>query len=364
MDIYVLDKNLNILSIEDCYESLLWNERFQSPGDIEWIIPISSRSVASITEDCYIWQSLSDNMMIIEGHQPYTNSEDGDSIIFTGRSLESILDRRIIWNQTTISGNAQEAIKKLINEAIINPTITVRKIPNFIFEDSTDPAITGLTINEMQFTGDNLLEAIQFICKLLKIGFKIRINTSNQFVFKLFAGIDRTKRQVVTPQIEFSRNNDNLFTSKLRVNKSNYKNITLIAGEGEGLSRKTAVYPINTEEQASGLDRRELFTDARDISSNEGYEDAIPQSEYTKLLQERGKQKLEEYIITREVDAEVDTSEYAMYKFNKDYFVGDLVENVDIFGTRSVSRITEMTLSITGNEFKYYPIFENEEILT
>ena len=158
MDIYVLNNNFDIVAIEDEYESLIWNERYNSPGDFELVIPYNAKSVAYISMDNYIWIESSNKLMIVEHQEPYTDVENGNSILFKGRSLESILDRRIIWNQTTISGNAQAAIKKIITESIINPSISYRKISNFIFKDSTDPSITKLTIEEMQFTGDNVLE--------------------------------------------------------------------------------------------------------------------------------------------------------------------------------------------------------------
>ena len=355
MDIYILDANFDVATTEDAYESLVWNERYNSPGDFELVIPATASSVASIGMDSYLYIEKSEKIMIVEQQMPYTDVEDGHTIMFKGRSLESILDRRIIWQQTTLSGNVHNAIKRLITEAIINPTVASRKISNFIFEDSTDTAVTSLTMDEMQFTGDNLLEVIESICQAFKIGFKIYLNSNKQFVFKLYAGTNRTKEQTTVPQVEFSLNNDNLFSSKLTINKAEYKNVTLIGGEGEGLERRTQTYGT-----ASGLDRREYFTDARDISSNNG---EISTTEYNNMLVERGKQKLNEQIISQEVDAEVDTLPGAMYEFNKDYFLGDLVENVDIYGTRSVSRVTEMTMSITAKEYKYHPIFENERII-
>jgi hypothetical protein len=358
MDIYILDSNFNIAAVEDAYQSLVWNERYNSPGDFELVIPANSLSVPYIAMDNYIYIETSNKMMIVEQQQPYADADDGNSIIFRGRSLESILDRRIVWSQTSISGNVHAAIKQLITDAIINPSEEGRKISNFIFEDSTDSNVLSLTMEEAQFTGDNLLEVIQTICKQFKLGFQIILNAAKQFVFKLYAGVNRTKEQTVIPQVEFSLNNDNLFSSKLTIDKTGYKNVTLIAGEGEGVARRTQTYG-----SASGLSRREYFTDARDISSNAGSEEAIPDAQYNQMLIERGKQQLDEQIITQEIEAEVDTSPTAMYIFNKDYFLGDLVENVNIYGTRSVSRVVEMTMSITANEYKFYPIFENERII-
>lgn len=359
MDIEVYDREFNLLSILDIYESFLWNVKYYEDGDFELVVPDKFDILQDFQLDNYIGIADSDRLMIIEKMEPNGDANDGNEVKISGRSLESILRRRIVWQQTTISGNLHNAIKRLINEAIINPSIADRKISNFIFEDSTDTAVTSISIDEVQFTGDNLFEVISELCKTYKIGFKITLNSNKQFVFKLYSGKDRTNRQLVNPAVEFSSNNDNLISTKYVVDKKEYCNITLVAGEGEGLERKTATYG-----SGSGLDRRELFTDARDISSNEGTEDEIPLAQYLVLLQERGKEKLTEKIIEKTIDSEVDGSENTMYKFNVDYYMGDIVDVIDYGGRVSTSRITEMTVTVTTSEISIHPIFEYEELIS
>ena len=60
--------------------------------------------------------------------------------------------------------------KKLLDENIINPSDTSRKVEGLIFEASTDPAITGLTV-DAQFTGDNLYDAIKKTVRFQKCRF-------------------------------------------------------------------------------------------------------------------------------------------------------------------------------------------------
>lgn len=358
MDINIMNTSFDIAAVLDGFSSFIWNERYNEPGNFEIVVPANSKAFSSLVLDNYLQINESEKIMIIEKMEPLTDAEAGQTAIFSGRSLESILDRRIVWTQTTISGNLQNAIKRLLNENIINPSISARKISNFIFQTSSDTAVTSITIDETQFTGDNLLTVIETLCQNNKLGFKITLNSSKQFVFSLYAGKNRTTSQNTLPQVVFSLDNDNLFSSKRTIDKTNLKNVTLIGGEGEGLDRKTATYGT-----VSGFNRREYFTDARDISSNEGREDEIPAAEYTNLLIERGKSKLAEQIIKKEVEAEVDTSEKSLFKYQEDYFIGDLVENVDEYGQAFTSRITEMTTHITGSEYSSYPIFEQEDLL-
>jgi len=356
MEFYILDKDFAVIDILESFSSMVWNEKYYSYGDFQTSISGFAEVVNNLRKDYYISRSDSNSLMIIEGWDPNTNTTEGHQIMYTGRDLKSILKRRIIWKQTTISGNFQNAIKKLVTENAISPSDPDRKIPKLIFEESTDPAITSITIEEMQFTGNELYEVVEALCKQHKVGWDI-ILKDNQMVFKLYSGKNRGTSQVALPQITFSVQNDNLISSNHKVDTSTYRNVTLIAGEGEGLDRKTATYG-----SASGLDRRELFTDARDISSNEGSDDAISPTAYQNLLIERGKTKLSECKVSEEVEATVDTSEYSIYQFNEDYFMGDIVNVIDVYGNETQSRITEMTTAITETGIDSHPIFEYEEV--
>lgn len=262
MNLYVLDRNLAAVAVIDTYTSLIWTDRYYEAGDFELCIPIGKDLLNYIKQDYYIWRQDSEHVMIIEKILIETDAEDGNKLTVTGRSLESILDRRVVWGQKTLNGNFQLGIKTLLNEAIIDPAKAERKIDNFIFEESDDQNITELTI-ESQYTGDNLYDVISGLCSERGVGFKITLNTQNQFVFKLYMGADRSYNQFQNPYVVFSPNFDNLISSSYLESRSSLKNVTLVGGEGEGSERRyTAVG------DTSGLDRREMFTDARDISSD------------------------------------------------------------------------------------------------
>lgn len=261
MDLLILDKTLQVVAVLDSYNSLIWTDRFQEAGDFEIYRPMDRFALDYIKKDYYLWRKDSEHVMIIETLLIESDSEDGDRVTVTGRSLESILSRRVIWGLKTLTGNFQEGIKTLLEECIISPTKPERKIDNFIFEASTDPRITSLKI-DTQYTGDNLYDVVTALCKERDIGFKVTLNSSNQFVFKLYAGEDRSYGQFQNPYVIFSPNFDNIIDSNYLEENSSLKNVTLVGGEGEGTERRyTAVGNV------SGLDRRELFTDARDISS-------------------------------------------------------------------------------------------------
>lgn len=349
MDLTVLNTNLEAVAVLDVYESFIWTDRYYEYGDFELYTMMSSDILSVLKEDYYIRNRDSEHVMIIEDIRIQSDIERGTHITVTGRSLESILNRRIIWGQKTISGNLQNGIETLLNECIIKPSNSDRKIENFIFEKTDDPNITGLKI-EAQYTGDNLYTVIQTICSKYNIGFKITLNDNNQFVFKLYAGADRSYDQVANPYVVFSPNFENILNSNYLESKSALKNVTLVGGEGEGSARRYA-----TVGSAKGLNRRELFTDARDISSQVQNGVTLTANEYNAQLQQRGSEKLAENTEVMSFEGEAETT--VMYKYGIDFFNGDIVQFANEYGHEGKARILEIIMSEDESGASVYPTF-------
>lgn len=350
MDLLVLNKSLDVIAIVDVYESIIWTERYYEYGDFELYTAMTQDLLNYIKTDNYIQRVGSDRVMIIEEIRIDTDSETGNHITVTGRSLESILDRRVVWSQTTISGNLQNGIKKLVNENIISPSKEERKISNFIFKDSTDSQITGLTV-EAQYTGDNLYDVISKVCEEKSIGFKVSLNENKQFVFELYAGADRSYEQTNYPYVVFSPNFDNIINSNYLESKENLKNVALVGGEGEGTARKYLAIG-NT----SGLDRRELFVDARDISSEGEDGETLTTEQYNELLKQRGNEYLADYTDLVSFEGAVETN--IMYKYGVDFFDGDIVQIANEYGHEAKVRILEVVISENEEGNSVYPTFK------
>ena len=351
MDLIILNRDLDAVTIMDVYESFIWTDRYYEYGDFELFTAMQDSIFDIIKKNYYLQSRDSEHVMIIEDWIIKSDIENGNHIRITGRSLESILTRRIIWGQKTISGNLQNGIKTLLNECIISPTDELRRIPNFIFEESSDPSITNLTINA-QYTGDNLYDVIQKICEERGIGFKITLNENKQFVFKLYAGVDRSYDQTSVPYVIFSPNFDNIINSNYMESNSSMKNITLVGGEGEGSARRYVTVGNTT---VSGLDRREIFTDARDISSEVDGE-KISDAEYNAQLNQRGNEKLAENTELTSFEGQTETT--VMYRYHEHFFDGDIVQIANEYGHETKARIIEVVMSEDETGSSIYPTFK------
>lgn len=349
MDVLVLTPDLQIVGVLDTFESLIWVDRYNDSGDFEIYSKVSMEILSLLQKDYYLWRRTSERLMIIEDITIKFDVDDGNTVIFSGRSIESILNRRIVWSQTTIKGSLQLGVKTLLDENAISPMLPERTIPKLIFKVSTDPAITSLEL-EAQFIRTNLFESVRDICQAFDIGFKIVLSDDlSTLVFKLYAGEDRSYSQFLNPYIIFSPKFDNLISSTYKESQSSVKNVNVVAGEGDEETRKMV-----TVGTASGLNRREMYTDAGDISQTvDGV--LIPDADYLAQLEQRGLEELLEYWFEPSFEGEIDPN--VNPKYGEDFFLGDIVQLANEIGLSSTARISEFTYSQSPTGINTYPTF-------
>lgn len=334
----ICDKDFIKLGVLDDFSSFIWTTRYYSAGDFELTIGVSERAMEWLKIGNYVMQSADNiNIGIIESLEADISEEQSYMIIARGRFLPALLGRRIIAQQTQLTGLLSAGIYSLINDAIIDPVILARKIENFIIDQSYE----GIEKIDVQFTGDNLLDAISTICEEKELGFNVKYE-EGQFVFWLYKGIDRSYAQNVNPRVIFSDKYDNLLSSQLLEDASYRITDALVAGEGEGLERRT-VWVTNSE-QPTGIDRFEGYLDSRNIRSADG---TVSDRDYIKALQQEGFEALTDY--TAAFSGEVS---FINTVYGRDVFMGDIctVENSKL-GKYVNARLVEVIESVneTGN---------------
>ena len=110
---------------------------------------------------------------------------------------------------------------------------------------------------------------------------------------------------------------------------------------------------------ASGPARIEDYIDARDISSStEG--GTLTPAQYNDLLISRGQEKLAELKEVLSYNGQVEPT--INYKFEYDYFLGDIIEIINEYGTGNAARITEIIESWDENGYTLVPTFNTQEV--
>lgn len=338
MEAWVLNKKYEKIGICDVFQSFIWTERYNQTGDFELYLPATDANISLFLLGDYVSIRNSKVYMIIETIELTSDAENGNFLTISGRSLESILDRRIIWNQTIFDGNFQDFVLRILNENIITPSDKARIIPDFIFQKSNDPLVTKAVI-AAQYRGETVYDVIQIACEERQLGMRILPYKEGGFLFELYVGVDYSYAQSERPWIVFSPNFDNLLESNFLESTKVYKNVTLCAGEGEGSDRKVVEVKLD---ESSGLDRKETFTEANGISTNVDGTEVSPES-YLAQLHEKGKEALLEFPMIKSFDGVIDSTQQFVY--GTDFSIGDIVQIRNEYGKEAVSRITELVRS-------------------
>lgn len=353
MVLWVLNDKYESIDIIDTFNSLIWTDRYYECGDFELSMLCSPYLVSIMQKGYYLWCKESEHMMIIEEVQ-ITSSEEGLVLLVLGRSLESILDRRIIWDQTILDAQLQDCVEKILNENIISPSDEKRKIENFVFQKNETELSTESENIKAQLRGDTVYDVIETLCSSYSIGFKVILSEDNHFVFSLYKGTDRSYEQVDNPYVIFSPKFDNIEESSYIEKNTDYKNVVLVAGEGEGSEKKT-ISVSEDDKDFSGLERRETYENASDISSTSS-SGTISSEDYNSQLKQRGIDALNESGVYQYFDGTIDINR--VFKYGIDFEVGDIVQLSNEYGIESRARIIEIIISQDPEGFKMYPTVE------
>ena len=343
----------------DNHVSAIWTDRYRSVGDFQIVVPLSSEVASLVRTGHYIRSSLSPHVMVVETLDTSSDINTVPTMRIVGRDILSLLDRRIVWGQTTINGALHTGVRKLIVENVVSPDISARKIPQIKHLTAVDPIVTSLQV-EAQYTGKSVLEAILDLCNTGDIGARMLCPSNStedgSFEFQLYAGVDRSYAQLENPWVIYSPDFENLLSSGTYISTERLKNVSLVGGEGEGADRK---YVVAGKSSASGLSRREMFTDAREITSKVGLVQ-ITQTEYRAQLKQKGKKELAQRVKISTFDGEADAT--VVYKYGRDFAMGDIVQLEDDLGSMKPVRVVEYIQTASVEQgFLAYPSFTSLE---
>ena len=321
---------------------------------------------------CNIWR--------IQKIQRQNDRIGGRYIIASGKEAKCIVGNRIVRKPaTTLKGNLREQVyNKLFVPNIIEPTIYSdlstydnRKIDNFYFSGN---AVDRTIENDTQVSYANILEYTEELYATYNCGAKLRLNRKDLgLYYEIYVGTDRSNRVV------FSQANENILSTDYVEDKTNYKTYVLVGGEGEGVDRKVLSIEILGKQNdlvdengyTKDVDRYEVFVDANDITSTyrttnasgEEVDAKYTDAEYNQFLKARGYEKQSsEYSVVESFDGEVDITNNK-YKFNEQYYLGDLVKIRDNdFGNEKRVQITKFTRVQNMEGYKEYFSHNVEEV--
>lgn len=408
MQVYILNPAYEIIGMIDEADSVLWEKQYNDVGEAEIYLPCTTEYLELLKEDNYLYRYDDDMFCKIEIVEIQTDEEQGDYIIATAKDMCRILAGRIVRWSIVYSGTVAGFFQKVLNDNVINPAQSYRRIPNFEIDTSNFSEFTE-RIDVSAFT-DDLLNLIMTTCKAYNYGFRVSYDISvGKLKFRLYKGVNRASEDS-DEYVEFSPVFSNILTSSYKTDKSNYKNVVYV-GYKDANEQVQLLSMNNGGVQPEGEERREIYVDgtgtSRDIkyeellqmfpslvkvsgtatdengktivvasyyssedapqtpetavatSTGEGEKEKITVTDYTYLMLIRaiGANVLAERKKTKEYSGSVDTVD--TYEYKKDYNLGDVVKVINEYGIEAEAQIVSvMESDDIDNGYQVEPKFE------
>jgi hypothetical protein len=316
MELYIYNSNRELAGIVESFEYLRWTRRYSQCGSFELKAIATLENTELLKEGNIIWKNDDEEAGIIE-HLELSQTEH-EIITASGRFATSFLSRRIVWQTEKLSGDISVCVEQLINNNLINPSDTARKISNITF---SAPNLNVPISTQISYR--NLMDAVTGLCVASDIGIKTVFSpATGGFTISLYRGKES--------QAVFSKEYENLTEQIYTISAGDYANTALVAGEGEGIERT-----FISITGGSGETRHEIFVDAKDLRAEDFG------SDYIDTLIFRGQSKLSEQAIRYSFDTSVNPHGNLTYKI--DFDLGQTVKVISkAWGVSMTTRITEV----------------------
>lgn len=329
MEIYILNPHLDAIGVINTYSAFIWTTKYNEVGTFQLEVLFSKELNEQLIVGNIIYKTdeEDDASAIITRKNIKMNQNGSQTIEVRGYLIGKILGQRIIWQTYNFNTSVESAMRSLVDSEVINPTDNDRRINEVSLGDEF-----GIVERvEMQVSYKNLLSTLSEIAQTYDIGYRLRLDfESKKLKFEVYKGTDRT---IGTDEpCIFSRDFNNVISQQYNEDITNYSNVALVGGAGEGdLRVKTVVNPTS----ATGINRREIFVDAKskkDASVNE--------------LKESGMEKLSSLKYAKAFTTDVDWMN-AMY-----FKLGDKVSCYDTeLGIQLDTRVMEIEKAYSLKEY-------------
>lgn len=378
--ITILSPDLVPLGLVNKFTALTWTSRTTTFGGFELWCPMLPENSELLKADNLVWIG-GDEVGVIETIQK-TTDEQGYTLQVSGRFIESWLERRIIWGQYSTTEVVSNHLRNLVTMNAISPSDSKRKIPHLALAVGQSPLGPSISFSDSY---SNLWTTSLELANANSLFLRVKADVPGKVLyFTVLKGTDRSIEQTSTPGVILSTDLSDILTDSYTMDATSWCDMALVAGAGEGAERKTSV--VNGS--LSGLSRRELFVDARDLQDHEDWptvttvttfildEDThevqivtkvemtnpttgektittsteekvdetaqagvvtsksttqvpIDKSVYDGMLQERGKSKLLEVPLIESFDASIRMYGARAYEYGVDYSIGDRITMQD-----------------------------------
>lgn len=384
-DVLVYDDNWELQTVVDNYESLVWTDKAKECGDFELYMYYDPDLWKLIKLGTFLRIKDSEHTMMVNKRDLKDTFEDAPRMIFTGKSMEYITSRRVVYKQIDVTGVPGDIVNKLLDENCIDGPRLQQFFPDPIHPEKMYRGITGLYrdgsdwVQELgdkrisqQYLGQNIYEAVAELVKTYSSPMCYIIvhhTDDNHWRWRLGTGIDRSWNQGTNEWVTFSSDFNNLKSSEFVQDDEKYANAFYVTGADPGDKRPRLTLPLERAESNtpnsgvfSGTARREKWIDGSSVKLKDDDNKDVPMQQYMDELRSYGYAAMREYTTDTSFIGDVDPN--IQWTYMRDYYIGDIVNVIDNMGNGAMCAIDGMTITADKKGIVIVPDFKAVRTIT
>jgi len=383
MEILILDALLRPIDLLDKFISFVWAERYSEKGDFDLVTLSTPANRRRFVEDTLISIVGSKRIMRVDRVEETIDEDTGKVLKIKGYELSAIFEQRVIAVKET-TGEFTGMIRP-VNYYNGLPPI---QIPNFMVWQMCFPSgyqlSPGDTIpflqNSYPSSGediyppgnlpqkqplgilweqkvDKLYNAIADICKSYDLGFRLfKDPNASKLYFQTYVGNDRTSAQTTLPPVVFSSDMRNLENTTEYTDATTHFNVVMVMYQFK--NPVEGGYPENLSISAIASDPQLVFSSGGfDQKTKQITLTQVPESLDTEdipaYLQQVAEEELTRSRTTVVFDGEI--YQHSDFVYERDYFLGDLVEVRGNNGGAAYMRVEEQIIKEDASGISSYP---------
>lgn len=352
MELMVLDSALQPLGIVDGYSKCTWKRSYFDLGTVSLVT--DGQFFPLLRQGAYLYRPDVGEAALLQSLTYQMSDNGAETVTAAGNMLESILQTRVIRQQTDLDGTPEQICRELVRLCCIDDP--GREIPGLLL----GAELGGGESTTVQCRGENLWQQTSTILRDQELSQRVALDFMNSgLTYSVWRGADRTAGQTALPPVIFSTEWENLLSDRYQWDERSSCNVVYVLGADYSAGNKKA--PIVEVDQSNGDPRREMWLNAASISWEKENGQIHTDAAYTALLQQAGAEALAGALPVRAIKSAIDPG--ANQRYRVDWDLGDVVTYINRKAGISLDkRITEVveisdaqgeSVGITfGNEYQ------------
>jgi hypothetical protein len=370
MDILILDDQIRPVDIIDQYISLIWTERWDGIGDFELTIPSTPGNKNRLFPGVQVCIPQSRHVMLIESIEETIHADNGMVLKIKGRDLICVAEKRIAVWKDGVTGE----ILPFRTDLVLSPKdLILRKFKDTCFDSDIDaddniPFLQDPELGASLYPEDTIPEpiptgvewtqkpmslyaAIKEVADAYDLGYRLyRHPSQSKLYFNVSIGSDRTSAQTAVQPVIFSQDMANLIDTTELIDHSRHFNVIHVIyfhkdELDDDVTTSVIVEAPEIAFSSGGFQRKVKLLSVTQLP--DGVADVVD------YLTQLGN---EELMKSRPVDIyDGEITQDSAYVYERDYYLGDLVEIRGTNGGAAYMRVVEQIFKSDSAGDSAYP---------